>query len=104
MAKSEARKKRQQAVRGGKADPAISRLDWNGINPVTRTTPTREAKLRKQFHKHKGKWNPSRYSEDSIFIDFIAFISAIDKFYKTSTEETCLAPRSASAVSSWLHA
>jgi len=64
MAISAAKKKRLQAVRAGKSDPSTYRLDWHGINPITRRTPTRQEKLNKQ--KHKDRWNPSYRSEDAI--------------------------------------
>ncbi|MCQ6560455.1 hypothetical protein [Paenibacillus mendelii] len=67
MALSEAKKKRLKTIRGGKIDPAQNRLDWQGINPVTRRTPTKQEAARKQFHKYKDKWNPGGKNGDSIF-------------------------------------
>lgn len=67
MANSPSKKKRLQLVRSGKLDPALLRGDWNGLSPVTRQTPTKQQKLRKQANKHRTKWNPGGGREDSIF-------------------------------------
>jgi hypothetical protein len=42
MAKSKARKKAEKSVREGKSDPRQSRLNWNGVNPVTRALPNKK--------------------------------------------------------------
>lgn len=65
MAASQAKKKRLKSIRGGKPDPAMKRNDWNGVHPATRRTPTLQEKLNK--HKHKKKWSPAGYNEDSTF-------------------------------------
>ncbi|UVI27923.1 hypothetical protein [Paenibacillus spongiae] len=68
MAQSDAKKKRMRCIRSGKIDPAQNRLDWQGINPVTRQTPTKQETMRKQYRKHKEKWNPGGRNGDSIFL------------------------------------
>ncbi|TYP72739.1 hypothetical protein BCM02_108394 [Paenibacillus methanolicus] len=76
MANSLSKKKRLQLVRSGKLDPAMLRVDWNGVSPVTRLTPTKQEKLRKQANKHRKKWNPGGGREDSIFLCTFGSITA----------------------------
>ncbi|MBB3114790.1 hypothetical protein FHS18_006950 [Paenibacillus phyllosphaerae] len=66
MSTSEAKKKRKQAIRSGKADPADYRLNWNGLSGVTRVTPTKQEVMMKQQHKHKKKWNPDASNDARI--------------------------------------
>lgn len=47
MAKSHARKQREQLVRQGKLDPVISRGSWNGVRPVTRSIPNKKRDAKK---------------------------------------------------------
>ena len=44
---------RESRVRNGKSDPATSRGTWNGINPITKTTPTVKEKKERDMKKHK---------------------------------------------------
>lgn len=67
MARTQAQKDRQRHIREGKIDPAAFRLTWNGLNPVTKKTPTRQELSAKQLHKHKSRnWN-QRHGDDSFF-------------------------------------
>lgn len=66
MAASNAKKKRLKSIRTGKLDPSINRNEWQGVHPVTRRTPTLQEKLNK--NKHKKKWSPVGYNEDSTFL------------------------------------
>jgi hypothetical protein len=68
MPATNAKKKRLKQARTGKQSPELQRLTWNGVNPVSRLTPTRSELTARQNNKHKGKWNPNRnYGDDSIF-------------------------------------
>jgi hypothetical protein len=51
MAKSQARKVAEKLIREGKSDPRTSRLNWNGVNPMTRALPNK-----------KKDYAPSAYS------------------------------------------
>ncbi len=42
MAKSKARKQREQLVRQGKLDPVMGRGSWHGVRPVTRSIPNKK--------------------------------------------------------------
>lgn len=53
MSRSQAQKLRQRSIREGKLDPVMNRLSWHGLNPVTKTTPTRLQLQTKQQNKHK---------------------------------------------------
>ena len=55
MAKSKAKKLRTALARAGKYDPAGQRGNWNGVNPVTKTTPSLKEKIRKTERKHGRK-------------------------------------------------
>ncbi|NOU98026.1 hypothetical protein GC093_33075 [Paenibacillus sp. LMG 31456] len=57
MAQSKAKKQRMKWQQQGKLNPEINRLDWNGIIPVERKTPTVAERREKLQHKHKNKWN-----------------------------------------------
>jgi hypothetical protein len=48
MAKTKAQKQIQHLIRQGKLDPRGSRLNWNGINPVTKV---RENKKHETLHR-----------------------------------------------------
>ncbi|MBP1962062.1 hypothetical protein [Paenibacillus aceris] len=67
MAKSQAQKLRQRNVREGKLDPAIHRLHWNGVNPVSKRTPSLKELQAKQQHKHKSRNLNHRHGDDSFF-------------------------------------
>jgi hypothetical protein len=68
MSTSTAKKKRLRQAREGKQSPEMKRLSWNGVNPVSRITPTRSELSARQINKHKSKWNPNRnHGDDSIF-------------------------------------
>jgi hypothetical protein len=54
MAKSKAKKKREHILRNGGYVDGF-RGNWNGINPLTKTTPTKREKLDKVEIKHKSK-------------------------------------------------
>lgn len=56
MAKSKSQKMRQSLIRMGKDDPAMFRGCWNGINPISKSTPTLKEKLRREELKHKKKF------------------------------------------------
>jgi hypothetical protein len=51
---SKARKQREHLVRNGKPDPAASRLSWNGVNPVTKKTPSKRSLIDRAERKYKG--------------------------------------------------
>jgi hypothetical protein len=42
MAKSTARKVAEKLIREGKSDPRMQRLNWNGVNPVTKSIPNKK--------------------------------------------------------------
>jgi hypothetical protein len=42
MAKSSAKKRREQLLRRGKQDPVMQRGSWNGVKPVTRVKPNKK--------------------------------------------------------------
>ncbi|MDD9267542.1 hypothetical protein ACFPES_10955 [Paenibacillus sp. GCM10023248] len=66
MSRTQAQKVRQRQVREGKADPAAFRMTWNGMNPVTKKTPTRHERASKQLHKHHARnWN-QHHGDDSF--------------------------------------
>jgi hypothetical protein len=46
MAKSHARKQREQLVRQGKLDPLMNRGSWHGVRPVTRSIPNKKRESR----------------------------------------------------------
>ncbi|MCY9589455.1 hypothetical protein [Paenibacillus chitinolyticus] len=62
MAISRARKLRDKQIREGKLDPAIKRRSWDGVQPVTKSTPTLQEKKRRVAHKHKRNSFP--HTED----------------------------------------
>lgn len=64
MAQSKAKKERARRVREGLPNPEIHRLDWNGVVPVERKTPTLAEKKDKLHQKHKNKWNRTLNSSD----------------------------------------
>lgn len=67
MSKSLAKKTRDKQVREGRRDPGEGRLNWNGVNPVTRRTPTLQEKQIRQMNKHKRR-NLNRFDgTDSFF-------------------------------------
>lgn len=51
---SKARKKREHLVRNGKPDPALSRGSWNGVNPLTKKTPTKRTLIERAERKYKA--------------------------------------------------
>ncbi len=67
MSRTQAQKKRQRNLREGKLDPALNRLHWHGVNPVSKTTPTLKQLLTKQNHKHKSRNLNHSYGDDSFF-------------------------------------
>ncbi|MBE1441180.1 hypothetical protein [Paenibacillus sp. OAS669] len=68
MAQSKAKKARARRVREGGLNPELQRLQWNGLVPVERKTPTLTEKKDRLHRKHKQKWNRTLQSSDgSIF-------------------------------------
>ncbi|WP_274364891.1 hypothetical protein [Paenibacillus thermotolerans] len=67
MAASKAQKQRRKAEREGRMNPESLRAQWNGVNPVSRATPTKAEALRKQISKHKLKRNGCPYDDGSVF-------------------------------------
>ncbi|MDQ0875026.1 hypothetical protein QFZ77_003685 [Paenibacillus sp. V4I3] len=67
MSRTQAQKNRQRSLREGKLDPAINRLHWHGVNPVTKTMPTLKQLLTKQNHKHKSRNLNHSHGDDSFF-------------------------------------
>jgi hypothetical protein len=53
LAKTKARKMREHIVRQGKTNPADYRGSWNGVVPLTKTTPTIKEKKEKERNKYK---------------------------------------------------
>jgi hypothetical protein len=45
MAKTKAQKQRQHLMRQGRLDPSTSRLNWNGINPVTKIRENKKREI-----------------------------------------------------------
>lgn len=78
MSRSKAKKVRQRKIRAGFLNPEISRLDWNGLNPVTRRTPTRREKWIKTVNKHKG-----RHLHDDLYFIYSRRQSVTEKFFCT---------------------
>lgn len=52
LSKSKSKKRRLRLVREGHLNPEISRLDWSGLNPITRKTPTKKQKIEKISRKY----------------------------------------------------
>jgi hypothetical protein len=78
VALSKAKRDRLKQEREGKWNPERNRLDWNGLIPVERTTPTLAERKHKQDNKHKKKWNRGLQSSDGSIFHFIKII-----IYKT---------------------
>lgn len=55
MRTTNSKKQRIQKVREGHLDPEISRLDWSGISPITRKTPTKQEKIDKDYKKYRRR-------------------------------------------------
>jgi hypothetical protein len=53
MAKSKARKQREHQARQGKWNVERDRGSWNGINPVSKSTPTLKEKQERSERKYK---------------------------------------------------
>jgi hypothetical protein len=53
MAKSKARKQREHQARQGKWNVERDRGSWNGVNPVSKSTPTLKEKQERSEQKHK---------------------------------------------------
>ncbi|MNI04742.1 hypothetical protein D3C73_576730 [compost metagenome] len=68
MATSTAKKKRNKQEREGQRNPELNRLEWNGLNPISRQTPTRLELRNRQMNKHRGKENLNRYPGDDSFL------------------------------------
>lgn len=68
MARSKAKKERCRIVREGGLNPELQRLNWNGIVPVERKTPTLAEKQEKLHRKHKHKWNRTLPSSDGSIL------------------------------------
>jgi len=66
MAASKAQKRRKKAEREGRLNPETMRAHWNGVNPVSRTTPTKAEALRKEISKHKMRRNGCHYDDGSV--------------------------------------
>ncbi|MFC4779530.1 hypothetical protein ACFO9Q_22350 [Paenibacillus sp. GCM10023252] len=64
MSQSKTRKARQKLARQGKLTPDTHRGQWNGVHPVTRTTPTLQQ--RKQQLHTKYRRNLVNDSHDSF--------------------------------------
>ncbi|NOU99306.1 hypothetical protein [Paenibacillus planticolens] len=67
MSKSQAQKLRQRHLREGKPDPATYRLNWNGVNPVSKKTPSLKELQAKQQNKHKSRNSNHWHGDDSFF-------------------------------------
>ncbi|BFT71336.1 hypothetical protein [Paenibacillus sp. P36] len=76
MSKSQAQKLRQRHLREGKLDPAIQRLHWNGVNPVSKKTPSLKELQAKQLHKHKSRNLNHHHGDDSFFHEIVMPCSA----------------------------
>jgi len=72
MAHSKAKKHRMKMDREGKWNPELNRLNWNGLLPVERRTPTWTEQKQKMERKHKNKWNRSLHnaSDGSFYFGF----------------------------------
>lgn len=55
MSESKSKKYRIHAIRNGVTDPSFFRGNWNGINPVTKTTPTKKTSIEKNNTKHRNQ-------------------------------------------------
>lgn len=67
MSKSQAQKLRQRNLREGKLDPAIQRLHWNGVNPVSKKTPSLKELQAKQLNKYNSRNLNHKHGDDSFF-------------------------------------
>ncbi|MBO9129215.1 hypothetical protein [Bacillus sp. 165] len=65
---SKAKRHRKKLEREGKLNPKCNRGDWNGIKPVTRTTPTKAEATRKQVRKHKPNFSKYNGGDSAYFI------------------------------------
>lgn len=80
MSQSQAKRHRRKLVREQRRNPELDRVGWNGVNPVTKKTPTLQAKERKLYNKHKQKWNLTYPNgDDSIFYCLFLLVSRINK-------------------------
>lgn len=68
MAQSKAKKQRVRKVREGSPNPEMHRLDWNGIVPVERKTPTLAEQKERLQRKHKHKWNRKLDNSDGSIL------------------------------------
>jgi len=78
MAKSKARKIREKAIREGKRDVITSRGSWNGVNPLTRITLTKQETIRKTENKHKKRNLVSNRFDGQDFASFIKSSIALE--------------------------
>jgi hypothetical protein len=67
MALSKAQKLRKKAEREGRLEPSGQRLGWNGVNPITKVTPTKLERLQRLENKHKRKRNGCHGDDGSVF-------------------------------------
>jgi hypothetical protein len=73
MAATAAKKKRLKQAREGIRNPELQRLNWNGLNPVSKLTPTLQEKKIRQNRKHRTM-NPNLYQgDDSFFMSQINY-------------------------------
>ncbi|MFE5318985.1 hypothetical protein ACFQ88_09780 [Paenibacillus sp. NPDC056579] len=70
MARSKAKKERERRIREGLLNPEMNRLNWNGVVPVERTTPTLKEKKERLQQKHKHKWNRMPGGSDGSILFF----------------------------------
>lgn len=87
MAMSNAKKKRLKLEREGRRNPELNRLDWNGIHPVTRITPTRKQRIERQEDKHE-RWNRTdEHGHDSIVV-YRGFVTLALAFFLNQIPST----------------
>lgn len=70
MVRSKAKKIRLKRIREGKRNPEELRGSWRGINPIERRTPTRKERLKRQWNKHRKRWD-SLEERDPIVYYFL---------------------------------
>jgi hypothetical protein len=73
MSTTTAKKKRLKHAREGSRNPELQRLDWNGINPVSKRTPTLMESKERHWNKHKDKRNRNLHQGDDSFLMIPSF-------------------------------
>lgn len=74
MSQSQAQRQRKKQEREGKPNPEMYRRDWNGIHPVTKTTPSLTGSREKQVNKHRKSrsYVPHEHYSDFYYGRFAA--------------------------------